>query len=288
MKVLIPIPNRDFDPSEVAVSWRIRRDAGHEIVFATPGGRRGEADPIMLTGEGLDVWGWIPGLRRMVGIGRLMRANRDARDAYAHLAADSAFAAPLSYDALKVDAFDALLLPGGHHAAGMRAYLESEPLQRFVGAFFDSGKPVGAICHGVVLAVRSIAPSTGKSVLYGRRTTALTWPLERLAWNVGRIVRFWEPNYYRTYSEKPGEPPGYWSVQAEVTRALARPDDFLDVPVDAPDYALKTNGRTRDTFDDARPAWVVRDGAYVSARWPGDVHAFAKTFAAVIAERAKT
>ena len=30
---------------------------------------------------------------------------------------------------------------------------------------------------------------------------------------------------------------------------------------------------------DSRPAWVVRDGNYVSARWPGDVHTFAHTFA---------
>jgi putative intracellular protease/amidase len=41
----------------------------------------------------------------------------------------------------------------------------------------------------------------------------------------------------------------------------------------------------RDTFDDDRPAFVVRDGNYVSARWPGDAHTFARTFAAVLAER---
>jgi len=29
---------------------------------------------------------------------------------------------------------------------------------------------------------------------------------------------------------------------------------------------------------------VTRDGNYVSARWPGDVHCFATTFAAVLAE----
>ena len=285
MKVLIPIPNRNFDPSEVAVSWRVLKDAGHEIVFSTPDGRRGEADPLMLTGEGLDPWGWIPGLRRITAVGRLMRANRDARDTYAWLARDAAFGAPLRYTDLRIDAFAGLLLPGGHHARGMRTYLESETLQRFVGAFFDSGKPVGAICHGVVLAARSVVPSPGRNALYGRRTTALTWALERLAWRTGRIVRFWEPNYYRTYVEAPGEPDGFCSVQAEVTRALARPEDFIDVPTDALDRSLKTSGRARDTLDNARPAWVVRDGAYVSARWPGDVHTFAKTFAAVLAER---
>jgi putative intracellular protease/amidase len=75
------------------------------------------------------------------------------------------------------------------------------------------------------------------------------------------------------------------SVEQEVTRALARSQDFLDVPPDAPDYRRKTDGLSRDTFDDSRPAFVVRDGSYVSARWPGDAFTFAKTFAAVLAER---
>ena len=74
-------------------------------------------------------------------------------------------------------------------------------------------------------------------------------------------------------------------VQQEVTRALAQPQDFLDVPADAPNYTKKTSGMTRDTFDDGRPAFVVRDGNYVSARWPGDAHTFAKVFAAVLSER---
>jgi putative intracellular protease/amidase len=77
------------------------------------------------------------------------------------------------------------------------------------------------------------------------------------------------------------------SVQQEITRALARPEDFLDVPPDAPDYRRKTSGMTRDTWADERPAFVVRDGNYISARWPGDAHTFAKQFAAVLSERAK-
>jgi hypothetical protein len=73
-------------------------------------------------------------------------------------------------------------------------------------------------------------------------------------------------------------------VQQEVVRALARPEDFLDVPADAPDRRRKTDGLTRDTFDDDRPAFVVRDGNYVSARWPGDAHTFAKAFAALLTQ----
>jgi len=285
MRVLIPIPNLDFDPTEVSVSWRVLKDEGHEIFFATPDGRRGAADPLMLTGQGLDPWSWAPPLRRVVAVGRFMRANHDARENYVSLVRDPAFGAPLRHCDVRVEAFDGLILPGGHRARGMRPYLESEILQTFVGAFFDSGKPVGAICHGVVLAARSLEPSTGRSALHRRRTTALTWALERLSWRVGRIARFWDPNYYRTYVETPNQSAGFCSVQAEVTRALARPEDFIDVPAGTPDRKLKMSGRARDTLDDARPAWVVRDGAYVSARWPGDAHTFAKAFAAALAER---
>jgi putative intracellular protease/amidase len=283
-KVLIPVPHRDFDPSEAAVSWSVLKRLNHSVAFATPDGKPGQADDLMLTGEGLDIWGFIPGVRHLVAIGRLMRANADARRAYAALEKDPAFAAPLKWDEVRRQDFDGLLLPGGHRARGMRDYLESEILQRLVAEFFAADAPVAAICHGVLLAARSRA-ANGRSVLYGHRTTALTWSFEHKAEMVGRVVRFWDPNYYRTYLDAPGEPHGYMSVQQEVTRALAKPQDFLDVPPDTPDYRRKTDGLTRDTFDDDRPAFVVRDGNYVSARWPGDTHTFAKTFAAVLAQR---
>ena len=141
---------------------------------------------------------------------------------------------------------------------------------------------MAAICHGVMLAARSTDPTTGRSVLHGRRTTALTWQLEHRAWAIARRTRFWDPNYYRTYIEGPGQPAGYMSVQQEVTRALARPEDFLDVPPGEADYRLKTSGRTRDTATDARAAWVVQDRNYISARWPGDVHTFAKALSDIL------
>lgn len=282
MKVLIPIPNHDFDPSEVAVTWKILKDAGHELHFATPDGRRGHADPVMLSGEGLDPWGFIPVLRKVRLIGLLLRANAGARRAYRELEQDARFLAPQRWDALRVEDWDGLVLPGGH-AKRMREYLESPVLQGFVADFFDSGKPVGAICHGVLLAARSISKKTGKSVLHGRKTTALTWKLEKSAWMLTRfLARFWDPGYYRTYGEAEGQPAGYMSVQAEVTRALARREDFVDVPADAPDHSAKTGGMARDSATNSKPAWVVRDGSYVSARWPGDVYTFASTFDTVV------
>jgi putative intracellular protease/amidase len=282
--VLLPLPALDFDPTEVAVSWSILSSRGHTVVFATPDGRPAQADDLMVTGRGLDPWGRVPLLRDVTVVGRVLRANADGRRAHAALSRDAGFSSPLRWGDVHAAQFAGLVLPGGHRARGMRIYLESPVLQQLVVDFFGHDKPVGAVCHGVLLAARSGDPATGKSVLHGRRTTALTWQLERTAWAIARRTRFWDPSYYRTYSEEPGQPTGYMSVQQEVTRALARPEDFLDVPPDAPDYGRKTSGRVRDTIDDARPAWVERDGRYISARWPGDVHTFALTFSDLLSE----
>ena len=90
-RVLIPLPARDFDPTEVAVSWRVLSNAGDEIVFATPDGKPAAADEIMVTGRGLDPWSPVPLLGRIKLIGLLLRANADARRAYAALQQDWAF-----------------------------------------------------------------------------------------------------------------------------------------------------------------------------------------------------
>ncbi|MEQ1490682.1 MAG: type 1 glutamine amidotransferase domain-containing protein [Terricaulis sp.] len=278
-RVLIPIPRRDFDPTETAVPWRVLTQRGHEVVFATPDGTPGEADDLMLTGEGLDAWGFVPGLRKLKLVGDVLRANADARAAYAAMREDMAFKAPLTWEAVDASQFDAVLFPGGHRARGMREYLESHKLQLLAADAFARAMPVGAICHGVLVLARSIVPDTNRSVLHGRKTTALTWKLENAGDSIASITRFWDPHYYRTYRDPPGKPAGFMSVQQEVTRALASADDFVNVPADDPEFKRRTSGTVRDSEADGGAGFVVRDGNYVSARWPGDAHAFAHAFA---------
>jgi putative intracellular protease/amidase len=285
-RIVIPLPARDFDPTEVAVSWRVLSNENHDVVFATPQGKPAEADPIMLTGRGLDPWSPVPLLGRVTLLGRVLRSNADARRAYAALQHDWAFQRPRRWAEIAVSGYDGLLLPGGHRARGMIEYLESPVLQQLVADFFAANKPVAAICHGVVLAARSTSPRTGRSVLHGRKTTALTWRLERSAALLGRIGRFWDPNYYRTYPEVRGEPKGARSVQSEVTKALASPADFVDVPATDRYFRMKSSGLHRDTTIDARPAFVVEDGNFVSARWPGDAHTFARIFSGIVVREA--
>ena len=283
--VLIPIPDMDFDPTEVAVSWQVLTGQGHAVVFATESGRPGVADDIMVSGRGLDVWSRVPGLGRVAFVGRFLRANRDARSAYAQMLESAEYQHPISWTDAALDDVDALLLPGGHRARGMRGYIDSEVLQALVVEAFRRGMLVAAICHGVLLAARSVDQSTGRSVLYGRKTTALTWDFERRAWQLSRVTRFWDRDYYRTYSERPGDPDGYMSVEAEVTRALANPGDFCNVPNDSPHRRAQTSGMARDTASDSRPAFVVDDGTYISARWPGDTHTFAAAVSARLHEK---
>ena len=246
-KLLIALPNQDFDPTEVAVPWRILQAKGHELVFATPDGGPASADPVMVTGQGLGL---------LAGV---LRADANGRQAYEALLRDAAFQRPLAYAALQADEFAGLILPGGH-AQGVRPYLESTALQAFVAAMFALDKPVGAICHGSVVAARS-RDAQGRSVLHGRRSTALTAQMELTAW---WLTRAWMGDYYRTYPE---------TVQSEVTRALAKPGDF-----DAGPVSLR-----RDAPGHLGLGFAVRDGNYLSARWPGDAHRFAEEFALMLA-----
>lgn len=282
--VLIPIPDMDFDPTEVAVSWQVLTGRGHTVVFATESGRPGVADDIMVSGRGLDIWSKVPVLNKLTVVGRLLRANRDARDAYRQMVASPEYRDPIAWAEANLDDVDAVLLPGGHRARGMRSYIDSEILQALVVDAFRRAMPVAAICHGVLLAARSVDPETGRSVLYGHKTTALTWDFERRAWQTTRFTRFWDPDYYRTYSERPGDPAGYMSVEAEVTRALESPNDFCNVLEESPHWRRQTSGMSRDTATDPRPAFVVDDGRYVSARWPGDTHTFAGIVATKLTE----
>lgn len=244
--VLLPIPCCDFDPTESAVPWRRLTHLGHEVVFATPDGRVGRADERMLTGQGLSL------------LAPLLRADSNGRSAYAEMAQSRSFLQPLVWGDLRCQDFDAVLLPGGH-APGMRPYLESRVLHDCVADFFDQGKPVGAICHGVLLAARS-RNAAGRSVLEGRTSTALTKSLEMTAW---AMTCAWLGSYYRTYPE---------SVQDEVTRALGSSGNFVAGPV----------AWRRDRPANLEYGFTVRDGSYVSARWPGDAHRFASEFAAML------
>jgi hypothetical protein len=72
----------------------------------------------------------------------------------------------------------------------------------------------------------------------------------RKGWMVGRIIRFRERNY-RTYDDGAGNPPGFISVQQEVTRALARHEErpsYFSTKHSTERYARQCAGSNRCSF----------------------------------------
>ena len=150
MRVLVPLPDRDFDVTEVSVPWKTLTVAGHEVVFATEAGATPAGDPLLLSG---------------VIFGQL-GAEAEPKAFYSELTRQTAFEKPIAWESIDPLRFDALVLPGGH-APGMRQYLASELLQAKVASFWKLRRPVAAICHAAWMLVEANAVA-------GRTLTS--WP----------------------------------------------------------------------------------------------------------------
>jgi protease I len=61
-------------------------------------------------------------------------------------------------------------------------------------------------------------------------------------------------------------------VEDEVRAALAAPEHFIRGPI----------SMVRDSPGNLAAGFTVRDGNYLSARWPGDAHRFANDFSAML------
>lgn len=242
--ILILLPQQDFDPTEVAVPWAALTQAGHTITFASESGAPATCDPVTLTGEGLPRHA------------RSLRAHAPNRALYAEMAASAAFAASIRWDAAHMADFDAVLFPGGH-APGMRRYCESAEVQHIGREAFEQGKLVVAICHGVLPLARA-TKDDGSPLLAGRRTTSLTGFMERFSILLTRAAL---GDHYRTFAE---------TVEQEARRAVGPQGRFETGPI-IPRYA---------TAERRNAGFIVEDGDYLSARWPGDAWTLAQAMCA--------
>ncbi len=237
--ILIPLPDRDFDPTECAIPWRVCSSRGYTVEFSTECGNVAQGDLLKLSGP-------LPGL---------LSAAEDARAAYRQMIEDPAYKNPVAYADIDPDQYEAILLPGGD-TPRMRQYLESPVLRTQVLQFWQQGKFVGAICHGVLVLARTIDPQTGRSVLYGHKVTAPPKSLDRAGYLIDRwLVK----RGYIMYS---------CCVADEVRMCLEHPKDL-------------SNGSS--TF----VPYVVSDGNLITARWYLDAQLFAERFADELQQRVR-
>ena len=178
-------------------------------------------------------------------------AHTEPKAFYDEMLQSTAFNNPIRYEAIDPLSYDGVWYSGGH-AQGMKPYLESEALRAQTRIFWASKRPIAAICHGVLVLARA-------GVLAGVKTSCLPKYMELAAWGTTVLVR---GNYYRTYPE---------TAEDEVRRlgGLVQPDPLTRF--------------SHGTADNDGPAFVVEDGSYLSARWPGDAYLLAKRFLAKVA-----
>ncbi|MET9227644.1 type 1 glutamine amidotransferase domain-containing protein [Lentzea sp. NPDC003310] len=136
-----------FWAEEVVESVRVLREAGIEVVLATPGGVVPTVDKASLDGTFDDAVASLADLR-----------------------------APAVLSEVDAAGFDAIYLPGGH---GPMADLASDAtLGRLLAEFHDGGKVVAALCHGpagLLAAVRE----DGTFVFAGKEMAVFTDEEER-------------------------------------------------------------------------------------------------------------
>lgn len=247
MKVLILLPECDYDPTESSLPWKAMQQAGYSLTFTTPEGKVAAADT-RLTDKGFSL------------LSPFLMTRKPDISVYFQMAASPEFQNPVPYDEIIPQDFDALLIPGGH-APGMKTMMESSFAHTICRYFMDNNLPLAAVCHGVLVLCRAKG-ADGLSLLNGRHTTALPASMELSAW---AVTLPWLGNYYRTYPT---------TVEAEVKQSVGDSGSFNKGPF----LPL------RDSAESHRFGFTVRDGNYLSARWPGDCNKFSAEWVELLQE----
>jgi len=241
-KILMLLPNAEFDPTEAGVPWHVLCAAGHEVYFATGDGSQARCDASTLSGDGLG------------GMLKSLAAKPENADIYRQMEEDTNFQNPTAWKDVKPLDFDALVMPGGH-APGMKPYLESEHVFAVCRNFFAREAPVASVCHGI-LALARTKDVDGQSILHGYQVTGLNNFQENIAYKMTKKTM---GTHYQTYPV---------SVQDEVSAVLASAKDFKPGPL-FPSFGTAKN---------PNKGFTVKDRNLISARWPGDVYKLAYGF----------
>ncbi len=157
MKVLMVLTSHDqlgatgrktgFWLEELAAPYYVFKDAGFEIVLASPNGGQPPLDP--KSNE--------PGFQ--TDDTRRFEADAEARDALANTA---------KLDAVREGDFDTVFYPGGH--GPMWDLAESPVSAALIERFIAAQKPVALVCHAPA-ALRHVKTPEGRLLIAGRKVT---------------------------------------------------------------------------------------------------------------------
>lgn len=160
MKVLMVLTSHDqlgdtglktgFWLEEFAAPYYVFKDAGAEVVLASPAGGQPPLDPKSA----------LPDFQTEM----THRFNADP-------VAQKALANTVKLDTVSQSDFDSVFYPGGH---GPLWDLAESPVSiRLIESFERAGKPVGLVCHAPGV-LRHVKAADGSALIKGRRVTGFT------------------------------------------------------------------------------------------------------------------
>lgn len=144
---------------EAVIPYEAFTADGHQVTVATPGGVRPPVDPASLSAE---------------ANGGPENANR----VKAVVSSAPEFQAPLDLDAVRVEDFDAIYVPGGH--GPMEDLAVDGAAGRILRQALEAGLPTGIVCHGPAALLAATAED-GTNAYAGYRVTAFSNAEERQA-----------------------------------------------------------------------------------------------------------
>jgi putative intracellular protease/amidase len=175
MKVLVVLTSHDqlgntgrktgFWLEELAAPYYAFRDAGAEMVLASPKGGQPPLDP--KSNE--------PNFQTDL----TRRFEADA-------AAQAQLAATVRLDSVKAEDFDTVFYPGGH--GPMWDLAEDQNSVKLIEAFLAANKPVALVCHAPG-ALRHVKTADGKPLVQGKKVTGFT-NTEEEAVGLTKVVPF--------------------------------------------------------------------------------------------------
>lgn len=175
MKILMVLTSHDqlgetgrktgFWLEELAAPYYVFKDAGAEIVLASPKGGQPPLDP--KSNE--------PNFQTEL-------THRFEADA----AAKAQLAATLRLDSVKATDFDTVFYPGGH--GPMWDLAEDRDSINLIEAFLAAGKPIALVCHAPG-ALRHVKTADGRPLVEGKRVTGFT-NTEEEAVGLTKVVPF--------------------------------------------------------------------------------------------------